>query len=206
MKAVLLAFICLILTPTLFSQVSAPNVGVHQHDGFYLRMAGGIGYAQLVENDVMGSDLKFSGVAGASRFQIGGTVSDNLIIYGEFGGVIQTEPTMEWVGESGSTSDVKVSVFDFGGGITYYLMPVNVYFALGLLINRAELEFNNRKAESEYGIGFNAMVGKEWWVGEDWGIGATVYISYGTMKDTGEFEDNTINSFYVGVLFSATYN
>ena len=205
MKAIYLAFICLILTPTLFSQVSAPSVGVHQHDGFYLRMAGGIGYAQLVENDVMGSDLKFSGVAGTSRFQIGGTVSDNLIIYGEFGGVIQTEPTMEWVGEQGSTSDVKVSVYDVGGGITYYLMPSNVYFALSLLISQAELEFNNTKGESEYGIGFNAMIGKEWWVGEDWGIGATIYVYYSTMKDKGEF-DNNINNFSVGVLFSATYN
>ncbi len=195
MKAVLLAFICLILTPTLFSQVSAPNVGVHQHDGFYLRLAGGVGYAQLVENEVMGSDLKFSGVAGASRIQIGGTVSDNLIIYGEFGGVIQTEPTMEWVGESGSTSDVKVSVYDVGGGITYYLMPSNVYFALSLLISQAELEFNNTKGESEYGIGFNTMIGKEWWVGEDWGIGATIYVYYSTMKDKGEF-DNNINNFF----------
>ena len=64
------------------------------------------------------------------------------------------------------------------------------------------MEYNNRKGESEYGIGFNAMVGKEWWVGEDWGIGATGYLSYGTMKD----KDYTINYFYVGVLFSATYN
>jgi hypothetical protein len=205
MKAIILAFICLILTPTLFSQVSAPNIGVHQHDGFYLRLAGGVGYAQLVENDVMGSDLKLSGVSGASRFQIGGTVSDNLIIYGEFGGVIQQEPTMEWMGESGSTSNVSVSVYDVGGGITYYLMPSNVYFALSLLISQAELEYNNNKGESEYGIGFNAMVGKEWWVGEDWGIGATIYIYYSTMKDKGEF-DNNINNFSVGVLFSATYN
>ena len=206
MKTILLAFICLFLTSNLFSQADAPDVGIHQHDGFFLRMLFGVGYADLIENDVMGSDLKFSGIAGATRFQIGGTVSDNLIIYGELGAVIQTDPTMEWKGKSGSTSDVKVSVFDFGGGITYYLMPANVYFALGLLINRAELEYNNRKGESEYGIGFNAMVGKEWWVGEDWGIGATVYISYGTMKDTGEFEEYTINNFYVGVLFSATYN
>ena len=205
MKTILLAFICLFLTSTLFSQASAPNVGVHQHDGFYLRLAGGVGYAQLVENDVMGSDLKLSGVAGTSRFQIGGTVSDNLIIYGEFGGVLQSEPTMEWVGESGSTSDVKVSVYDVGGGITYYLMPSNVYFALSLLISQAELEFNNTKGESEYGIGFNAMIGKEWWIGEDWGIGATIYVYYSTMKDKGEF-DNNINNFSVGVLFSATYN
>jgi len=202
MKTILLAFICLFLTSNLFSQADATDVGIYQHDGFFLRMLFGVGYTELVENDVMRSELKFSGVADGLRFQIGGAVSDNLIIYGALGSVIQKDPTMEWMGESGSTSNVSASVFDFGGGITYYLMPANVYFALGLLINRAELEYNNRKGESEYGIGFNAMVGKEWWVGEDWGIGATGYLSYGTMKD----KDYTINYFYVGVLFSATYN
>ena len=205
MKTVLSTIIFLFLTSNLFSQEERLGIGVHQHDGFYLRLAGGLGYAQLVENDVMGSDLKFSGVAGASRFQIGGTVSANLIIFGEFGGIIQTDPTMEWVGESGSTSNVSVSVYDARGGITYYLMPSNVYFALSLLISQAELEYNNTKGESKYGIGFNAMVGKEWWVGEDWGIGAAFYIYFSTMKDKGDF-DNNINNFSIGVLFSATYN
>ena len=135
--------------------------GVHEHDGFFLRMLYGIGYAELVEQDVMGSDLKFSGAADALCFQIGGTVSENIIIYGEFGGVMQFDPETEWLGQSGSTSDVTVSVFDFGGGVTYYLMPSNFYFSVSLLSSQAEFEYNNVKGESEFGFGFNAMVGKE---------------------------------------------
>ena len=50
------------------------------------------------------------------------------------------------------------------------------------------------------------MVGIEWWIGKDWGIGAVLYIYCNTMKDKGEMEDNTINNFSVGMLFPATYN
>ncbi len=154
------------------SSIVLGQYGYHEHDGFFLRMLYGFGYAELVEKDVLGSDMTISGGAQALRFQIGGTVAENLIVYGEFGGVMQIEPDIEWMGQSASTSDVTVSVFDFGGGITYYLMPSNFYFSLSLLTSQAEIENSGSKGTSEYGFGFNAMVGKEWWVSDQWALGA----------------------------------
>lgn len=184
--------------------------GYHEHDGFFLRMLYGLGYAELVEKDVLGSDMTISGAAQALRFQIGGTVAENLIVYGEFGGVMQIEPDIEWMGQSASTSDVTVSVFDFGGGITYYLMPSNIYFSLSLLASQAEIENSGTKGTSEYGFGFNAMVGKEWWVDAQWALGVAAYGYFSTMKDKGTIEginyEYDINNFSVGLLFSVTYN
>lgn len=184
--------------------------GYHEHDGFFLRMLYGFGYAELVEKDVLGSDMIISGAAQALRFQIGGTAAENLMIYGEFGGVMQIEPEIEWMGQSASTSDVTVSVYDFGGGITYYLMPSNFYFSLSLLASQAEIENSGSKGTSEYGFGFNAMVGKEWWVDAQWALGAAIYGYYSTMKDKGTIEGTNyeydINNFSVGLLFSVTYN
>ena len=195
-----LIFILLLISSSSFGQR-----GVHQHDGFFLRMLAGVGYAEMVEQGVMGSDLTFSGAAGSSRFQIGGTVSDNLIIYGEFGGVIQTDPKMEWSGLTTTATNLSASVYDFGGGITYYIMPVNIYFSISLHGSQAELKYNNVSAKSEYGFGFNAMIGKEWWVANDWALGASIYGYFSTMKDKGTIA-YTINNFSIGVLFSATYN
>jgi hypothetical protein len=197
-------------TMILASSIVLGQNGYHEHDGFFLRMLYGVGYAELVEKEVLGSDMTFSGAAQALRFQIGGTVAENLIIYGEFGGVMQFDPEVEWMGHSVSTSDVTVSVFDFGGGVTYYLMPSNFYFSLSLLTSQAEIENSGNKGTSEYGFGFNAMVGKEWWVGDDWALGVVVYGYYSTMKDKGTIEGTNyeydINNFSVGVMFSATYN
>lgn len=196
LTAVAIVFIC--------SNVRGQN-GYHEHDGFFLRMLYGFGYAELVEKDVLGSDMTISGAAQALRFQIGGTVAENLMLYGEFGGVMQIEPDIEWMGQSASTSDVTVSVYDFGGGITYYLMPSNFYFSLSLLASQAEIENSGNKGTSEYGFGFNAMVGKEWWVDAQWALGVAVYGYYSTMNDKGGSE-NEINNFSIGAMFSVTYN
>lgn len=192
------------------SSIVSGQYGYHEHDGFFLRMLYGFGYAELVEKDILGSDMTISGAAQALRFQIGGTVAENLIVYGEFGGVMQIEPEIEWMGQSASTSDVTVSVYDFGGGITYYLMPSNFYFSLSLLASQAEIENSGSKGTSEYGFGFNALVGKEWWVSSEWALGIALYGYYSTMKDKGTIEGTNyeydINNFSIGVMFSATYN
>jgi hypothetical protein len=200
-----IVFLTFFLNFTGFSQE-----GVREHDGFFLRMLYGFGYAELVEKDVLGSDLTFSGFSQALRVQIGGTVSENLILYGEFGGIMQIEPELEWLGQTATATDITVSVFDFGGGITYYLMPSNFYFSLSIHTSQATLEFDGTTGESDYGFGFNAMIGKEWWISDQWAMGASVYGYYSSMKDSGSEDgisyEYDINNFSVGVMFSVTYN
>jgi hypothetical protein len=174
----------------------------------------GTGYAELIEKNVMGSDLKFSGTTVPLRFQLGGQVTKNLIFYGEFGFSSQTNPEMEWPGHSGSTSDVSVSVGDLGIGITYYLMPVNIYFSLSGLYSSVQLEYNNTKSESEIEFdninGINVMIGKEWWVGAQWALGVTLYGYYSDMNVQTSIEginyEYFTRNYSIGVMFSATYN
>jgi hypothetical protein len=170
----------------------------------------GFGYAELNEKDFLGSDLKYSGFAQDLRFQIGGTVANNLILFGEFGGVMQIDPQMEWMGMSATANDVTVSVFDFGGGLTYYIMPSNIFFSLSFLSSQATFEFEGTTGKSQYGFGINGMIGKEWWVGQQWALGLAVYGYYSTMKDEGTIMginySSDINNFSIGVMFSATYN
>lgn len=184
--------------------------GIHEHDGFFLRMLYGFGYANLTEEDVFGSDLKYSGFAQDLRFQIGGTIAKNLILFGEFGGNMQIDPKLEYMDFSGTAEDVTVSVFNFGGGITYYMMPSNFYFSLSLLSSQASFEFEGTTGESQYGFGMYLMIGKEWWVGNDWGLGVSLFGCYNTMDDEGTIDgvnySSNINHYSIGAMFSATYN
>jgi hypothetical protein len=188
--------------------------GIHEHNGLFIRMLLGSGYAELVEKNVMGSDLKFSGATFPLRFQLGGEFLKNLIAYGEFGFASQTNPKMEWPGHLGSTSDVSVSVGDLGIGITYYLMPVNVYFSLSGLYSSVQLEYSNTKSESEIEFdninGINVTVGKEWWVGAQWALGFALYGYYSDMNVQTSIEginyEYFTRNYSIGVMFSATYN
>lgn len=207
MKKFLLKIAILVL---IINSIGLSQDGVREHDGFFLRLLYGFGYAELVEKDVLGSDMTFSGFSQALRCQIGGTISENFILFGEFGGVVQIEPELEWLGRTATATDITVSVFDFGGGVTYYLMPSNFYFSVSIHTSQATLEYDGTSGESEYGFGFNAMIGKEWWISDQWAMGASVYGYYSSMKDKGSENginyEYDINNFSVGVMFSVTYN
>ena len=181
--------------------------GVHQHDGFFIRLTPGLGYSNFTE-DIQGIDVfEFSGLSSASRLQIGGAVSQNLIIFGEFGAIIQFDPSMKLLGQSVDVTDVQLTISDFGGGITYYIMPANIYFALSLLVSQVTLEIQGNKAETESGFGFNVLIGKEWWVGDDWGLGIAGFGYYSTMDDkTVNGITPSISNTAFGILFTVTYN
>jgi len=218
MKSLLqkLAVCLLLFVPIMFCQNSPFPNGVHQHDGFFLRFTPGFGYSSLSEtlpDDMLPSQFQgkdFLNLSGgfsiANRIQIGGTISDNLIIFGESGGAFMLQPSMEVLGESVEyEGDVWVYMGGFGPGVTYYIMPSNIYFSASILASLAMLSIDGETGESEIGFGFNVLVGKEWWSGEQWGLGVAVYGFYSSMNDK-DSEDLTISNYSFGVLFSATFN
>ena len=74
------------------------------------------------------------------------------------------------------------------------------------------IEVDGEKIESDIGFGFKALAGKEWWVGDDWGLGIAVFGSYSSMDvnsvDGQEVTDviPSISNTAFGILFSITYN
>ncbi len=218
MKSQLLKLVvnCLLFTPLILSQsIPLPN-GVEQHDGFFLRLVPGFGYAQISEtlpDDLLPADrkgkdvLSFSGgFPVANTIQIGGAVSENLIIYGESGGVIISNPTVKvFEEEVDDPGDVQVLFGGVGAGATYYFMPANFYLSLSLLASVATINVEGDTQESNIGFGINFLAGKEWWVGEQWGLGVSAYFRYGSQTDQ-DIDDLTISGYSFGLLFSATYN
>ena len=218
MKSQLLKLvICLLIfVPFIKSQNAPLPNGVRTHDGFFLRLTPGFGYSQISETlpDDMLSDmykgkdvLNFSGgFPVANSIQIGGTVAENLIIYGESGGVIISNPTVKVFDEEvEDPGDVQVLFGGVGPGATYYFMPVNIYLSLTILAHIANVDISGSTQDSNIGFGINFMAGKEWWAGEQWGLGISLYFRYGSQTDQ-DVEDLTISGYSFGALFSVTYN
>jgi hypothetical protein len=185
---------------------AAPMVypGYHEHDGFYMRLVLGGGYLNTTMS-VSGDSATLSGFAGSFAAAFGGTIAPNLIIYGEFSGMSANEPKMSYGGRSETQRDLTLNMLTFGPGLAYYLQPMNVYFSGTVGFGYFNFSDNNdyyEDSESDLGFGFSTMVGKEWWVTTDWGMGVAGQFQMTTAK----YEDMRLTGYGFALMFSATYN
>ncbi|MFI5308629.1 MAG: hypothetical protein ACHQ53_14815 [Polyangiales bacterium] len=188
----------------------------HNHDGFYLRLAIGIGGGSVWGNDHILSnvrDVSLTGFGFGSSIAIGGAVAENLMLNADFFQAMIFNPAVHQDGRYvGHTTDLSaelgvgddVGLVGVGVGLTYYFMPVNVYLAGSVGLGQAVFEDSRgSRSGSDLGLGANIMIGKEWWVGSDWGIGVAGQLILVAAHDDilGGLGGSAFN-----VMFSATYN
>lgn len=188
-----------------------PVPGVHEHEGFFLRLGIGVGYTSMsAEED--GDDAEVRGTGGAFLIALGGNISQNLILYGELLGDVAIDPTVEFNGMEFDTENVNAGVFGVGVGLAYYL-PSNVYFSGTLAAAQLSIQADEdgdgdteEVGETDFGPAFSAQIGKEWWVSDNWGLGLAGQLVFGSMKDSGGSDDVTWTTTAFALLFSATYD
>lgn len=177
--------------------------GYHTHDGFYMRLSLGFGGAAT-----SGAGEKYSGASVAFGAAFGGAITRHLVLYGEFLLHSIPAPTFSGFGSSQTLDGTEVDILGFGPGIAYYFMPLNLYLSGTLLLQQVQLSDTNDSSNSvaltKTGLGCSLMVGKEWWVSEDWGIGVAAQLLFGSAKD--RYADAHWTSRGVAIMFSSTYN
>lgn len=208
-------FVFLLTAISYAQSLQLPN-GIKTHDGFYLKIIAGGGIAHYTGDlsyetflGEINEEITYSGGMPITlRLQIGGTISDNLIFYGVTGSTIIYNPTREVDGEEdteGFYSD-QVQLGGFGPGFCYYLIPANVYFSgsiqLAVATDVATSGFSSASEGTPIGWGINVGVGKEWWVGEQWGLGLGLDGFYCSASNSYL----SVNSYSVSLVFTVTYN
>jgi hypothetical protein len=120
--------------------------GEYEHDGFYLRMSAlGIGYLHRGSGYANGLGLNLIDAAA------GYTVVPNFVVFGQA---------------------VVGPGFRIGAGVAYYLMPINMFFGGGLLL---------QALDRISGVGIQGQFGKEWYVSPKWSIGGMATLNVGVM-------------------------
>jgi len=173
------------------------------HDGFFLRLSAGGGYGQT-KVTVFDEDLKLSGAAGDINLAIGGAVTPNLAVHGTLWGWAVSSPDVELGSASGTASDATLNMSSYGAGITYYFVPANVYISPSLGLSILSIEEGGESARTDTGFGFDATIGKEWWVSDGWGLGVAGAFTYHSVPD-GDIDERWSGPGFA-VRFSATYN
>ncbi len=188
--------------------------GYHKHDGFYLRLQAGIGYL-TTSVSYQGSTRNMSGPGVSYSAAFGGAIAPNLILYGEVLGMIVPDPSVSYGGTSTTSSGTTMALVGFGPGLAYYLEPINLYLSGTVTLSHLEVSYNNYSddyyysdynpsTESYTGVGFSALVGKEWWVSTNWGLGAALQFHFASMQDDNS--DVWMTSYGFALLFSSTFN
>jgi hypothetical protein len=167
-----------------------PVPGVHTHDGFYARAQLGIATTTFRIDSVPGS---FSSGGGALDVQLGGAITPTVILFGELFGSGATQ--FDAPGAPAATADDKkagANVNGLGVGAAYCFMPVNVCLS-GTLASTAVsftgvLDSGRTQSSTKGGGALKLAVSKEWWVGNDLGLGVAVqYFTTGAMKDVDPY-------------------
>ena len=98
------------------------------------------------------------------------------------------------------------AMFLYGIGATYYIYPHNFFVtsSLGMVSFGLPEDSGKREARSEFGFGFQLGFGKEWWVSENWGIGASFAVNCGSVDE--DEEDFEFSAFAITLMLTATYN
>ena len=174
------------------------------HDGgFFLRSTLGGGYARTA-NEEQGDRIALKGLSGDFDVAIGGMVKKNFAIHATLGGWSLVDPTVEFNGQEAVITDAAMTVILIGGGFTYYLGPSNTYLTASVGASTLTFDFEGESHESGTGVAFEVGLGKEWWVGDRWGLGVSGTAGYHSVP-TGDSAGH-FNGPSFAVRFSATFN
>jgi hypothetical protein len=164
-----------------------------------------VGYSRSTV-DVVGAQQVFDGGGAALSFAIGGCLVENLALHADLFGVSAVGPRARFDGGTTiatSGRDASLTSVGVGIGMTYYVMPMNLYLGASIGVGRVAARDGNGEVQSDPGGALDFLVGKEWWVSPNWGIGIAGQVVIVRVPSRGDSDFITTG---LGVLFSATYN
>jgi hypothetical protein len=183
----------LVLTgPLVFPGNGFADSEPHQ-EGLYLRFSGGAG-SSTSSLKIPDQRLEISGRSINFNLAAGWVVSPNLILHGTFLGWRADKPTQDMPGKSMDSEIDQMSLTGIAGGATYYFMPANIFLSGCLGTGKLTYQPDTSglgETETGNGLIYEVLLGKEWLVGRNLGLGLALVFDYHSMPDNGSEESWT---------------
>jgi hypothetical protein len=179
--------------------------GEPTHQGFFLRLHLGGGSSSYTGSGPAGSTY----IAGGNLsfgIALGGTVAPNLALFGNyFVSVAGSASASGTDTRFATTGDAGID--GFGAGAVYYFEPINLYLSAAVAAAFLVIDDKQQKMidETDTGIGFEAMVGKEWWISQHWGVGGAAEFAGATDMKGHDVSGVTWSAKSFNLVFSASY-
>lgn len=191
------AFCATVLLGSLLAGAARPAVAEpRQHDGFYLRLGVGGGYA--LGSLAAAADSGSKGPNIASELAIGWTLRPGFVLGGGTFPMVAPGPDYDGVDAGGQ------HVSGTGPFVDYYLDPAGgLHLQAGLLFAAGYLDGSGERP-GKVGLGFGGMagVGYDLFVADEWSLGGLVrFTAYNLYR-----VDRRIALFSSSLLVTATFN
>lgn len=186
-----------------------PAPALHTHDSGYLRLQLGVSLTSMTVTDPVQGKLTLSGAGASIGVAAGWAVARNVIIYATAVAAGASRPDAQINGVSQGEANVDTDFYAFGGGAAYYFEGPNLFLAGSLLASKLSITntSDDEGGDTHFGLGVEGLIGKEWWVSENWGLGVALQLLYATMKDNSFVGPSAKWTAGGGaLLFTATYN
>lgn len=172
------------------------------HDGFYLHLNAGLGYLSTTA-EYGGSEVSYSGVTIPSALYLGGTVGP-VAIGGGFFADYAFSPSAEMNGRSSELEDVSLTLIGLGVFADYYVDPHGgLHFQPFVGWGGLDASVNGNSGGSDpTGLVLALGAGYDWWVADEWSIGAMARIAYAPLS----IDDVSYTTIAPALLATFTYH
>lgn len=182
----------------------------HHDTGLMLRYTVGGSYARTSQKfDTIGNPkYHVHGVAVDMSLAGGFALSENFALHGTalFWRAFNPKAKGDFAGLSGEidTKDTALTNFGIGGGFTTWSNS-NMYFSLSVVASMLRTEVKEQRSDTKWGVGGEVLIGKEWWLGGNFGVGVA---AAGTIHYIPDGSDNAkpLIGFSAGPRLSLTFN
>jgi len=184
--------------------------GHHPRDGFFASMSFGA-YYESINDDIIGgeySNMQMKGYGGGANIKLGAAITENFILHGTI--FTRTSGSMNVVADGTPIGTIMgendIDTRMFGLGVTYYIMPANIFLSGSIGLNNFELTDNEVVTTTPMGPGLYLELGKEWWISKNWDLGFNISLSYGGVDNESDTMSEALSGITLGVGFNATFN
>jgi len=183
------------------------------HDGFYFSITSGLGYGSINQDVGNGlATIESKGVQAETSFKIGAAIVHGLIIHATFAmnQLYSDLVATSKYGDEESLSHDGFNIFLFGGGATFYIPGnTNIFLSASAGASDYSISLGNKSADYlnlDPGFGFTAMIGKEWWIHEELGLGIAFSYTHTSAEGTYRRQHNDASTNMFTLSASFTFN
>lgn len=182
--------------------------------GFLLRLTAGGGYARTTQTPSADTDARFhlGGPVVDGSIALGTAVNENYGLHFTFGYAHVFSPKV--TGEAGALAtsveleDASLRQYFLGVGVTAWFSD-NMYFTTSFGPTNIGIKYEALDYKDDgWGIGGEVLVGKEWFLGPAFGIGAAVGGTWHVVPSGGGniTDIDSLRGFTAGARLSMTFN